>query len=655
MAAFAGLFHLDHAPLDAGLMRALLGTLAHRGADAQGTWAEGPAGLAARFDRLTPQSLHADAVARTPEGRFVCAADARLDARAPLLHLLGLPADASDGLLIAHAVARWGADAPRHLTGDFAYAVWDAGARRLYCARDRMGVKPFYYLHEPGRRFACASETRALRTLPGFTARLDESHLADTLLGTLSHDATFFQSVRRLPAGTALTIDEKSAAGPVSYWALDPHTELHLPSDQAYADAFLEHFQQAVRDRMASLHPVGAALSGGLDSSSIAVLARETSAAAALPVFSAQFAGLPETLLPMIDERPYVQAVVRSGGFSLHVVEGTEIGPFTDFETMSWHLEDIFRTINLYLHWGLFGAARAAGVRVFLDGTDGDTVVSHGFDRLSALALRGPWAEFAREVRAFPDASTQRWFALHYGVEPLAQALRQGRLWHAARGGLWMRRAFGLAGRRILGAYVQPLRHGVARREALAEAFVRPDFDRRNGAWERHRAAQPAFLPSARAAHARGIRSPLFPHILEMADRTAAAFDIEPRYPFFDHRLIAFCVSLPAAQKLGGGLARRVMRNALAGRLPEAVRLRTTKANLKPAFDLALARAAPVEVEPYLFASDLAVAPFIEVDRVRAAYSVFMRDPLRHSALGTQLYAIAMLERGLRRLDLNGA
>ncbi len=653
MSALAGLFHLDGRPAATGAA-AMLATLGHRGGEVVGTWAEGAVGLGFRADALAPRQAGMDAIARVG-GRFACAASARLDARDALAHALGVPSGLPDNALVGHAFARWGADTPRHLKGDFAFAVWDAHARRLFCARDRMGVRPFYYLHEPGRRFAFATEIRALQALPGFPNTLDETHLADYLLVTLDHTSTFFRAVRRLPAATHLAVGVEGVSGPQSYWAPDAHTELVLADDEAYAEGFRAHFGQAVARRLESRAPVGAALSGGLDSSSIAVVARDLLPARPFPVFCGQFAGMPPAVRPAIDERPYMDAVAATGGFDVHAVDVTDSGPFADYDRVAWHLEDLFRTINLYMHWELLKRARGAGVRVFLDGADGDTTVSHGFERLTALALAGDWRAFARQITAFQGTSfSTRHLVWTYGVQTMQRRLRR-HPGQALRGAYHLRRIFGLSGRTLGRAFADALAPGAESalaREALRDAFIRPDFARREEAWPRHRASRPPLFADPRHAHAHDLRSPLYPLILEMADHTAGAWGVEMRYPFFDDDLVAYCLSLPAHQKLGGGETRHVLKNAMRGLLPEMVRTRSTKGNLKPAFDLALARDAAREVAPYLFAADLAVAPYVDVDAVRAAYHTFLADPLGHSAMGTQLYAITTLERGLRRLGL---
>ncbi len=659
MSAIVGFVSLDGRPVAPSTAARMLDALAHRGTDAADAWHTDAVALGARFDRMTPERLHAAPVTSSPDGRYTVVADARLDDRDALARAVGVSPEHSDHALVAFALGKWGRDAPARLTGDFAFAAWDTAEQQLFCARDRMGVRPFYYAHLPGRWFAFASEQRAIVDLPGFEKRLDLDHLADYLLVTLDHTSTFYRDLRRLPAATSLSIGPSGLRQHPPYWHLDPEYELRLPSDADYADAFRDVFERAVRDRLRSCHPVGAALSGGLDSSAIAVVARDAQEAP-LPVFSGQFPSMPASVQPLIDERPYVQAVVETGGFDLHALAIDEGGPFADYARVSDHLEDAFRTINLYMHWQMFGAAREAGVRVFLDGLDGDTAVSHGLDRFTDLARQSNWKTFTCEARLLASTpARQRTLAWEYALPVLVRQVRGGRWLRAARGAWHIRADFGLSGRRLAGALrdgLFPAHSSESLRDAtLRNAFARPDFIREAGAWERHtQFEREAYgpMPSERAAHIRDLRGPLCPLMLEMEDRAAAAFGIEPRYPFFDVRLMEFCVSLPSDQKLRDGYTRRVLRAGLDGVLPDAVRLRTTKGNLKPAFDLALARSAHDEMAPYLFDTAPAIAAFVDMEAVRDAYGAFTHDPLAHSAVGTQLYALAALERGLKRLGL---
>src|SRR5262249_21428435 len=152
------------------------------------------------------------------------------------------------------------------------------------------------------------------------------------------------------------------------------------------------------RCRLRSAHPVGSALSGGLDSSAIACTARNM-LGSPLHTFSLIFPGLSDTERRAIDERQYIDRGLQTGNFIPHFIQGDQLSPIRDWAQVHRHLDEANFAPNLYLHWAMYGAARDQGVRVFLDGLDGDTTVSHGFEYLEEMARTLRWAELTKEAQ----------------------------------------------------------------------------------------------------------------------------------------------------------------------------------------------------------------------------------------------------------------
>ncbi|MEP7356295.1 MAG: asparagine synthase-related protein, partial [Anaerolineales bacterium] len=284
MSGLCALLNFDGRPVDRAELEKMTARLAHRGPDAGGIWPPSgggpadpgsPVGLGQRLLWTTPESLHERLPLASADGQLAITADARIDNRDELFGLLGL-ADHSlaDSALILAAYAKWGERCPEHLLGDFAFAIWDAGKQALFCARDHLGNRPLFYHQAPGFA-AIASEIKALLVLPQVPRRLNERRIAE-YLATLHDDTaiTFYQDIHRLPPAHSLTLS-RAGAKLERYWALDPARALPPASDEAYADGFRELFTEAVRCRLRSAYPVGAMLSGGLDSSSIVCVARQ--------------------------------------------------------------------------------------------------------------------------------------------------------------------------------------------------------------------------------------------------------------------------------------------------------------------------------------------------------------------------------------------
>ncbi len=403
MSGICGKFSRAGENAAADQVQAMNARMSHRGPDAQSAWADGPVALGHCMLRITPESFHERQPLVSQEGDYAITADVRVDNREELMDDLWRhdpSAQPADSELILAAYRKWGGDCPRRILGDFAFVIWDRPARRLFCACDPMGVKGLYY-HLSPRAFSFASEIKALFALPEVPRRLNELRVAEYLV-TLFEDraGTFYEDIFRLPGAHTLTITTDKAQLR-EYWALDSRSELRLGSDGEYAEAFKDIFLKAVRCRTRSAYPVGAALSGGLDSSSVACAAARMlpEGAGPLRTFSLIFPSLPEKDLRKIDERPQMQAVLEGGNFAPHFIEADRLSPLWQVDRMHYHLDHANYAPNLYLHWAMYDAARKQGVRVFLDGFDGDSTVSHGFERLTELAQTLRWIRLWRETR----------------------------------------------------------------------------------------------------------------------------------------------------------------------------------------------------------------------------------------------------------------
>ena len=629
MSALAGLFRTDGQPVDRREIERMVAALAHRGPDGAGVWTGSAVGLGHATLWTTPESRRERLPSTDDSGALVITADARIDNRRDLQKALGITDPSAeamgDGELILHAYAKWGEGCPARLIGDFAFAIWDGRNQRVFCARDHIGAKPFYYYQGTGA-LLFASEIKALLTNPLVPYRLNPQRVADHLVAFFDdRSSTFHRDILRLPAGHSLTVS-RSDARLRPYWSLDTGRELNLGSIDSYVEAFRETFAEAVRCRLRG-SPVGCFLSGGLDTSSIVGAARHVSAGKNLDTFTAIFPGLSAADLRLIDERDFVEAVVAQGGVTPHYVRGDLLSPLGEVDRTLWHLDEAYPAPNLYLHWALYGAARDCGVRVTLDGVDGDTTVSHGFERLPMLVRSGKGLTLVRELRAL-DRRYGR------GVSSL----------------LWS-----LAVRPLVPYSLRRAIRGLRRQEpaCFAGTVIRRDFATRMGvperveAFERRREAP---VRTAREAHGRAMRSGLIPYALEMADKAAAGFGVEPRYPFFDRRLMELCLALPADQKLDGGWSRLVMRRAMIGTLPEAVCWRADKANLAPNFRRRLLEQDRPLLDEVIRKQSGVLEEFVDIPALRRAYDRYERQPTNPDAL--TLYSAVVLGLWLQRTKL---
>jgi asparagine synthase (glutamine-hydrolysing) len=635
MSAIAGLYRRDARPGDRHEVDRMVSALAHRGADGTAVWSDASAALGQVALWTTPEAGGERLPLSNVDGNVFITADARLDNRRELIAALsnmGRPEiEIGDGELILRAYECWGEDCTSRLLGDFSFAIWDARKQLLFCARDHMGVKPFYYCEAGGTLFF-ASEIKALLTSPLVPYRLNPLRVADHLAGLVDDRAiTFYHDIYRLPAGHTLTAS-RADRHVRQYWALDPTRVIFLASDDAYAAAFRECFAEAVRCRLRSSHPVGCLLSGGLDTSSIVATAcqiRRERGEESLDTFTAIFPELPAADLKRIDERNFVDSVVRHGGINPHYLRGDRVSPLNGVDSVLWHLDEAFTAPNLYLHWALYGEARDRNVRPLLDGIDGDTTVSHGLERLAALTRTGKLAMLAHELRALSRryGIGMRTLFWQFGVQPLIPAgVHQARrLLHRREPPSWIA--------------ATTINRQFARRMGLAERVEAVERKRRGT------------VRSARGAHWLGLNSGLIPYALEMADKAAAAFGLEPRYPFFDRRLVEFCLGLPANQKLRGGWTRVVMRHAMKGILPEDVRWRPDKADLSPNFMRQIREHDRDLIEEVVLKNPDVIEAYVDIDALRRVYDRYLaRQMSEGDALA--LYRAVVLGLWLQRAKI---
>ena len=474
------------------------------------------------------------------------AADARLDDPAQLREALGLkPRDGeiADAALILRAYLRWGRSCVERLYGDFAFVVWDAPRRRLFCARDALGARPFYYALS-ARRFAFATALEAVLAAPGVGAELDERRVSAHLASPWRsfRRRTFFREVLRLAPGHTLTVDagRLRPARQRRWWRPEGLPTARGGSAEEHGEGLLGELDRAVRARLAG-GPVGVELSGGLDSSAVAVLAaRELRRRGLAP--PPAFTGAPPPSEPMPPEWAGGYGRVRS----VAVQEGLRLFYHT------WTPGDLLR--NLSEDHCLPGAvdgypaslAAGEGVRVLLSGLGGDECVSNtGAGRDFGLLLSGRWPSLLAHLREHgrrPAREIPKMLAglLHPKLEPASRfwrLLREGRLWSADE------RSY-LRNRWLINAQF------ARRSPPMAAVVVRPLSVRRR---QLHR-----------------LRHGRLSERMEAEVAASARLGLEYRYPLLDRRLVEFALSRPP-EAFCGPPTRFLMRCAVSGLLPGEV------------------------------------------------------------------------------------
>jgi asparagine synthase (glutamine-hydrolysing) len=589
---------LDGRPVAPDLLERMTQAVSHRGPDGAGLWRDGTIGLGHRLLHSTPESAWESSPSTSPEGSLVITADARLDNRQELIAELSLDgksrSEIPDPEIILEAYEKWGEDCPNRLIGDFAFALWDRRRQRLFCARDPMGIKPFYYYWD-GRKLLLASEIRQILKDPAVALEPNRQTVTALLLDRVpAAEETLYEGVSRLPPGCAL-VAEHGSIRTRPYWDFCAKSGLRYRSEDQYVEHFRELFAEAVQSRLRSHGPVAALLSGGLDSSAIVGMAQELyrqrkASGAGFETYSLVFDTLP------CDERPYIEEVVRKWGLPANPFAVESEPGWLDFER-ALEYPDLLYRVNHYMMLGLLAQARRRGAKVCLWGLGGDDLLASGFFHLTDLARTGRFLELLRALREATGLYDCRLHELirDYCIAPFVPASLKA----------WLRPLLAFRGRRH--RIVPRLYRRLLARAGPAELA-------RHG---RHEAHARTYVQRAMVNSLRFGR--LNPALAQM-DLLGAHFSMEFRHPFCDRRIVEFILGLPAEWAPLLLREKGMLRQALKEVLPDSVRERRDKADFTPCLERELRFRQVDRVESLIQNSRLAFLGLADRQRL---YNVF--------------------------------
>lgn len=603
MSAIAGIYVLDGRPVDCILLERMVESLTHRGPDGGGFWTEGSVGLGHRMLWTTPESLKERQPMLSEDGGLCLTADARVDNRDELkaeLEAKGIRLRTdTDAELILQAYEVWGEDCPRKILGDFAFALWDGRRRRLFCARDPIGIKPFFYFFD-GKTFGWASEPKAIFEDGTIPREPNLTLICLYLLGRFDErEETLYRDVYRLPPAHYMVL-EGGHLRKAQYWDIDPGHMIRYQTDAEYAEHFLSLFREAVRTRLRSHGPVGALLSGGLDSSSIVCTAQRLFQEGVIPnngfeTFSIVFDELP------CDERSYIDEVVRQWDMKANHLPHEQHLSWLDFEQAHLY-PDVGYFPNIFMNAPSFRSASQKGIRIMLSGSGGDELFVVGVDRLTDLMRQGSLRKLMVQLRRDVALSLRSPFSLFftYCLRPLIP----GPVKAALRPLLKPSRGNGIP------SWV----NAACLREMGVYERLRTE---RRGTQFPTRAQQRIYNVLVYGWSTNIAR--------DMMERLAAHFCTESRYPFFDRRLVEFLLAVPEEQRWCGEWIKALLRRAMEGILPEPIRTRKGKAEFSPVIYLELKHRQAHKVEALLRTSTLAALGVLHADQLPQLFEEYRR------------------------------
>ncbi len=370
MCGIAGILNFDGAPADKGILTQMTDAIAHRGPDSEGHWFDGSVGLGHRRLSIIDLSTAADQPMVSSDGKTVIVFNGEIYNYKELARELdakGMPCRThSDTEVILNLYRLYGTDCLTHLRGMFAFAIWDSARKCLFVARDRVGIKPFYYLLSP-HAFVFGSEIKAVAVSGYSKNKIDLNAIAGFIrFLVVPQPDSIFTDIKKLEPGHFLVITQDGNVSDNVYWSLPADTIESVPEDEnARIAALDEVLNTSVRYHMVADVPVGAFLSGGLDSSTIVSLMREQAPDQEINAFSMTFPGQGE-----YDEDKYAREVARLKHLNYHA-DTIDENFIDDMERMAWHLDEPFAISSAYATFYLAKNA-AKHTKVVLTGDGGD-------------------------------------------------------------------------------------------------------------------------------------------------------------------------------------------------------------------------------------------------------------------------------------------
>ena len=555
MCGIVGVLALDGLA-DRYLVQRMSLTLRHRGPDADGLYTQGAVGLGFRRLSILDLTPAGDQPMRSADHRLALVFNGEIfnyvELRRELLALGHHFRSTGDTEVLLHAYAQWGRDCLPRLNGMWAFLIHDSRTGNIFGSRDRFGVKPLYRYRAPSA-ILLASEIKAIRASgmyrgggPNWSAV--SRFLLDRRLDAVTEDETFHAGIEQIPAGTGFELHPNGHFDQWRYWSLEelpPATIGHPPTE------FRELFEDAVRLRMRSDVPVGVALSGGLDSTSIISMMaggpsapRSADAPAALQAFcfmSAEF-----------DEEAFIRETLEQTAAELHCIDVDPRGLWDNLDRFLWFQDEPVYSFSAVVGFEIYRLARARDVKVVLCGQGADEITA-GYPSyfreywmwlLRAARLRHLW----REVHAYARVHGQTRAELLRGV------LRQFC-------GMQLRR---MRAYRSLGSR----RHRAAvRANAWFGPEVQASYVAPSDSWD-------GTLDAALRSSVERVPLPIY---LRIEDRNSMAHSVEARLPFLDHRLVSMLFQVSPEWKLRGPWTKYLFREAMRDRIPESVRTRPDK------------------------------------------------------------------------------
>ena len=549
MCGICGILRFDASRVEREALVEMNQQIVHRGPDDAGLFLEGGVGLAMRrLSIIDVQSGHQPI--SNEEGNVWVVFNGEIynhqELRRELEGRGHRYRSHSDTETIVHLFEEHGRDCVQYLRGMFAFVIWDARSQKLFAARDRLGIKPFYYLQDQ-EKFLFGSEIKTLLAYPGVRASFNRRILREYLaFGYVSGEETFFEGIRKLPPGHTLEAEQSGKLEIRQYWDLTANSEGVHP-ESYYVQTYRRMLEEAVSSHLMSDVPLGVFLSGGLDSSTVAALAAQA-CGGPLQTFSVGYGE------GQYSELPYAQTVAKHLGSEHHEIVVTRRAFFDALPKLIWHEDEPIvwpSSVSLY-----FVAQLARRhVTVVLTGEGSDETLG-GYTRYA-------WTLWNRRVdsayRAVTPAALRALLRRGVRSAPLGSALRR-KLEHTF---------LGRDGASWESFYFDNFYSAFSGDEQAD--LLQPELSQKENPYA---GSMRYWEKSSGSLLSRLLYTDIKTYLVELLmkqDNMSMAASIESRVPFLDHKLVEFAFGIPPQYSTRGMAGKCVLKKIAEDLLPASI------------------------------------------------------------------------------------
>jgi asparagine synthase (glutamine-hydrolysing) len=542
MCGISGIFNLNSAPVNEQSIRKMNELIHHRGPDGEGFYVNGNIGIGNTRLAIIDLRHMADQPMYDADNRYVIVYNGEIfnyvELRNELLAKGCRFNNNSDTEVILNLYKIYGTECQHMLNGMWSFAIWDTHEKTLFCSRDRYGIKPFYY-YSDANRFIFGSELKQIFSCGIEKIPNDETIYDYLVFNFIDHnEQTFFKNIFKLPAGYQVLI--KSNKVEIKRWyRLDENIQQVTDEKKLYEN-FYELMYDSVRLRLRSDVEVGSCLSGGLDSSAIVCIMHDILMNEGKTNIQKTYTAAYDD--PAIDERKYVEEVIKQTQSDKYYLFPDSAGLAEDFGRMVWHQEEPFTGSTVFAQWSVFKKIHETGIKVVLDGQGSDEILL-GYFSFFPFFLKNQLKNPFNFINSFfKGINTTQQGAVKFSQNLIYFNSPSIRYKH------------------VIGDA----------KNFYNEKFIN-DYGRKN-IFETNIGAKN--LHQNRLANLWNIS---LPSLLRYEDKNSMAFSVEARIPFLDHRLVEFIFSVPYEYLIRRGWTKFILRESMKNKIPEDIRMRKGK------------------------------------------------------------------------------